>query len=139
MARKKYLQNQSIDSMDEIYREMARLTERVRELEHMFYKRHNYTHWLEPDFLNGVTQPDSTVDQFAYRLTGGIPDFKGHMDLSGASSPVHAFTIALDPDEMTVPGDIYGHTIVTDGVDFQSAMWFIDSTNGHFVVTWPSI
>lgn len=139
MAREKYLQNQSLDIVDELFRRIAVLDRRVKELENMLYKRHSPTHWLLPDLVNGFAQPVSTVDQFAYRLTGGIPDFKGHIDCSGASSPDVAFNIALDPDEMTLPGDIYFYSIITDGTDFQSAMLFIDSTTGDVTVTWPPI
>lgn len=138
MARDKYLQIQSPDIVDELLRQISRLDRRVTELEHQLFRRHNYTHWLDPELQNGVIQPANTIDQFGYRLTGGIPDFKGHLDVSLASSPCVAFNIVLDPDEMTLPGDIYGHTIVTDGIDFQSAMFFIDSTTGDFNLTWPS-
>ena len=138
MARDKYLKLQSGDVVDEIFRRLAMQNRRITELEHMLYKRHNYTHWLLPDLINGWAQPADTIDQFAYRLTGSIPDFKGHLDGSSAISPSVAFNIALDPDEMTLPGDIYFHTIVTDGVDFQSAMVFINSLTGDVRITFPA-
>ena len=138
MGREKYLQIQSLDMIDEVFRRMAILERRIKELEHMLYKRHNYTHWLLPDLLNGFAQPAATIDQFAYRLTGGIPDFKGHVDVSGAASGTIAFNIPLDPDEMTLPGDIYFHTVLTDGATFQGAMVFLDSLTGNVKIVWPA-
>jgi len=138
MAREKYLPSQSLDIVDELFRRIAVLDRRVKELENMLYKRHSPTHWLLPDLLNGFAQPVSTVDQFAYRLTGGIPDFKGHIDVSGAASGTTAFNIPIDPDEMTLPGDVYFHTIITTGPAFQSAMVFLDSVSGNVKFTWPS-
>jgi len=106
----------------------------------MLYKRHSFTHWLLPDLVNGFAQPDSLVDQFAYRLTGGgIPDFKGTIDATGATSGDVAFTMILDPDEMTLPGDIYFNTIITDGTDFMTAMVYMDSQTGDVTLTWPAI
>lgn len=138
MGREKYLSNQSLDIVDELFRRVAVLDRRVKELENMLYRKHSPTHWLAPTLLNGFAQPAATVDQFAYRLTGGIPDFKGHIDGAGAISNTVAFTIPLDPDEMTLPGDVYFHTIVTDGATFQSAMVFLDSATGNVKITWPS-
>jgi len=97
---------------------------------------------LEPPLVNNFAQPDPQLEFFAFRIhADGSLEFKGHLDISAASSGDVAFTLpGINPGEVDFipPNDQYFFTIVTDGGSlFQAAMVFIDSTSGDVTITWP--
>lgn len=89
---------------------------------------------------NSVVQPTPPLMQFAFRRGGIHPlDFKGGLDVSGASSPAIA---AVIPDiflaqlEGEDPFDI---TTVYDGTDAIAGMWYLDASTGELTLTWPLV
>jgi len=138
---RKYLPNQQVDEVDEVYRRLAVAHDRISDLESKVLKRQHASRWIEPVLLNGVAQVTGTLDTFAYRLwTGGGIQFKGHLDLSLAISPVHAFTIAKGDNGAVIPSDMIRSTVITDaaGTVFMAAMVKVEAATGFVTFTWPA-
>lgn len=146
MARNKYLQNEETDELDELYRRLSITHSRLDQLERHQNRRQTYGAWIEPEWENGFAQADPPVEPFAYAIASSLhPIFKGHIDVSGASSGDIAFHLLVDPldtdnDVLVIPYDVYDHFIVVDagGTAFIGAMVFLESTTGAFSVTWPA-
>lgn len=85
---------------------------------------------------NDVVQPPVEYEPFSFRRGLSRLDFKGHLDVSGASSPVVAFTI---PVWYRLDLIQFGPTVITtDGTDFQFAMFWLDPDNGEVTIVWPA-
>lgn len=140
---RKYMPNEELGELDEIYRRISHTHSRVQELERYVNKFTVYSLWIQPDLLNGCAQP-TTVEPFAYKVSNSrIPKFKGHIDVSAATSPVVAFTLPIGIDDnddyVQLPNDVFKPTIITpdNGTTFMFAMIAINSSTGDVTLTWP--
>lgn len=85
---------------------------------------------------NDVVQPPVEYEPFSFRRGLSRLDFKGHLDVSAAASPVVAFTI---PVWYRLDKIQFGPQILTaDGTDFQFAMHWCDPTTGEVTLVWPA-
>lgn len=98
----------------------------------------------EPPLVNGWAQPSLPLEKFSFRIhADGSLEFKGHLDASVAASGTVAVTLpGANPGEAEFlpPHDQYFVSVITpdNGVTFQTAMVFIDSTTGEVTITWPA-
>ncbi len=141
MAKGKYLPNQSRGTIEEMRRMTSVLASRVVRLEQQLGRRQVHSQWYSPVWQNGFVSAVAPLDEFAYRVyTGGVPEFKGHINTAGGTSGAVAFTLPLGPSDVTMPRNVYFHTIITDddGSSFQLARVFIESTTGGVTITWPA-
>ena len=138
--KRKYMPNQDIDAFDELYRQLAVADSRISELERRLSKRQVHGRWIEPALLNGVAQVTGTLEPFCYRIrTGGKPpQFKGHLNVLGATSPVIAFVIPAD--EINFPSDVIKYSVITNAAQtaFNIAMIKIEVATGNVTFTWPA-
>ena len=93
--------------------------------------------WITPTLLNGVDPPPAPMIRIKYRLhfREDKLQFRGHGDVNGLTSPVHAFTL-IEPYWLSYDDSFL--TDVWDGAAFAVARAFFDSTNGHVTLTWPA-
>lgn len=86
---------------------------------------------------NGVIQPPITFEPFTFRRGLSRLDFKGHLDVSAAVSPVIAFTI---PIWYRLDKIQFGPTVITDdtGTSFQFAMFWCNPDTGKVTIVWPA-
>ena len=101
---------------------------------------------LEPPLENGFAQPTpgsgpngGDLERFAFRLhTDGSLEFKGHLDVSGASSGDIAFVVpgAVDGEIDFRPANdqFFGPLVFEDG---SLGMAYVDSVFGEVVIEWP--
>lgn len=89
------------------------------------------------ELQNSVEQPSAPLEEFAFRR--GLPrlEFKGHLNMESATSPVVALNI---PAAYRLDGDQYFHTTITtnDGASFTLALVFLDASTGDVTITWPA-
>lgn len=97
-----------------------------------------------PCLQNGYLQVESPLELFAFRQHyDGSLEFKGHLDVSNASTGDVAFTLpgvnGGEPD-YTLNNDQYFHTAITDdgGTTFIFALVFIESSTGDVSLIWPA-
>lgn len=93
--------------------------------------------WVPTTLLNSCVAPPPPKIKIQYRLNPKEDklQFRGHVDVNAATSPVHAFTLLqpfwLDYDDSWL-------TDVWDSSAFAVARAEFDSTNGHVTLTWPA-
>lgn len=100
----------------------------------------------EPALNTGWSQPSdgSGLEKFAFRLhADGSLEFKGHLRVTGATSPSVAFTLPganAGEVQFRLPHDQFFHTTITtdDGTSFTLALVHIDSATGDVTITWPA-
>lgn len=138
MPARKYNDTSGRTLIDELFRRVSHLERRVEDLEKELWRKNTPGVWIEPVWENGYAQvSDPALEPFAYRIySGGFPEFKGCLDISGATSGTVAFTLPLGPGEIEIAGDVYETCIVTDGVDFFQAMFHISATTGEVSFYW---
>ena len=90
---------------------------------------------------NDVVQPTAgsgpgggDLEEFAFRRGLSKLDFKGHLDISGATSPAIACVI---PVVYRLYKDAFDTTVVYDGAAGVPGMWYLDSVTGELTLTWP--
>jgi hypothetical protein len=137
----KYIQNEDIDIVGELYRRFGMLERRLTEVELELDRRQIHGQGFEPVLINGYAQPPDGTERFSVKaISGGLPHFTGHLDLAGATSGTTAFTLSLEPSDFALPEDIYLHTVSTPdhGGTFIIVLVRIDSATGDVVFTWPA-
>ena len=98
----------------------------------------------QPCFQNGYAQVTNPLEQFNFRIHyDGSLEFKGHIDVSGASSGDVAFTlpgIGGGAPDYTLDKDRYFPIALTDdgGTSFIIGLVFIESATGDVTLIWPA-
>lgn len=92
--------------------------------------------WRSPPYENGYTYAGTPYDDPAFRhgLDGAL-EFKGHVDVSGATSGDTAWTL---PASFRPPFDVSWTTDVSDGVTFFLARVSVDASTGAVAMIWPA-
>lgn len=89
-----------------------------------------------PPYEDGTTYagPPYAFPAFRHGLDGNL-EFRGHVDISGASSPA---TLCTLPSEWRPEHDVSWITDLVDGASFVLARVAVDSSTGVVTLTWPA-
>lgn len=89
-----------------------------------------------PPYEDGTTYAGSpyAFPAFRHGLDGNL-EWRGHVDVSGASSPA---TLCTLPSEWRPGNDVSWLTDIYDGSGFQIARVSIDASTGVVTLTWPA-
>jgi hypothetical protein len=132
---KKYRDNQSRDEIDELYRRINSLSQRLDSVDNQLAMAGADSAWIQPTLYDG-SQPDSPTDTVAYRLkSNGYPTLRGHPDITGVAPGDPIYTIPTGPSSMTIPGDTYHMGVTIDGGTPTPAVGKIDSASGEVSYT----
>jgi len=141
----KYHHSEERDELDELYRLIAVLNVRLSTIEDRLESRQWAGPWQEPEWINGYAQIIPPYEPFTFRVyTSRFPEFKGHIEVSGATSGDPAFVLPTEDEvdgiAVILPHDMFDHIIITEdgGTTFIHALVKIDSTTNEFSLTWPA-
>lgn len=89
-----------------------------------------------PPYEGGTTYagPPFAYPAFRHGLDGNL-EFRGHVDVSGATSPA---TLCTLPGEWRPDHDVSWPTDLVDGASFVIARVSVDASTGVVTLTWPA-
>lgn len=141
----KHAYSEERDEIDELYRRISVMAAQLAVVEDRLDSRDWSGPWQEPEWINGYAQITPPYEPFTFRVyTSRFPEFKGHIDVSGATSGDPAFVLPLEDEvdghAVILPYDMFDHIIITEdgGTTFIHALVKIDSTTNEFSLTWPA-
>jgi hypothetical protein len=101
-----------------------------------------YTSPSSPPYQDGVTYAGAPYDYPAFRHgVDGMLEWKGHADVSGATSPAVMCTLPSEwrpTNEFQAAMDVSWPTDLWDGAAFVVARVQIDGTTGDVTLVWPA-
>jgi hypothetical protein len=101
-----------------------------------------YTSDSSPAYQDGTTYAGPPYDYPAFRHgVDGALEWKGHVDISGATSPAVLCTLPAEwrpKDQWQDPMDVSWPTDLWDGAAFTIGRVGIDATTGDVTLVWPA-